>query len=137
MWNPRYEELGERLSNNEFIENNIQLFVAQKGFLNSIHLYNFLDHNLSKNEVLKIDTYGKHGNMIFLSNSNNLDSNQIYISRINQYQVGTTCNSTNFQDLLHLDKEFKNEILDIILSSKKYILISKIEDSFSKLTNHC
>ncbi len=137
MWNPRYEELGERLSDNEFIENNIQLFVAQKGFLNSIHLYNFLDHNLSKNEVLKIDTYGKHGNMIFLSNSNNLDSNQIYISRINQYQVGTTCNSTNFQDLLHLDKEFKNEILDIILSSKKYILISKIEDSFSKLTNHC
>tara|TARA_X000000368_G_scaffold41010_1_gene29689 strand:- start:22805 stop:25108 length:2304 start_codon:yes stop_codon:yes gene_type:complete len=137
MWNPRYEELGKGFDDDEFAENKIQLFVAQKGFLNKKHLYNFLDHNLSKNQVLRIDTHVEHGNMIFLSNTMNIDPGQIYISKINQYQIGLKCNSKNFKELLYIDKEYKNEILDFLLLNKDYVLISKIGDGFSKLNNHC
>ena len=75
--------------------------------------------------------------MIFLSNTMNIDPGQIYISKINQYQMGFNCNSKNFKELLYIDTEYKNEILNSLLLDKEYALITKAGDSLSKLNNHC
>lgn len=137
MWRPSFEERGKELDEKDLAENNIQLFVAQKGYLNKKHLYNFLDHNLANNQVLRIDTYEQHRNMIFLSNTMDIDPGQIYISKINQYQMGFNCNSQDFKELLYIDTEYKNEILNSLLLNKEYVLITKAGDWLSRLNNHC
>jgi hypothetical protein len=137
MWQPRFQELGKQFANNEFIENNIELFVAQKNFLDQKHFYDFINYALNKNHNLQIDTYEKHRNILFLSSTDEIKTNKIYISKLSDHQTTPVCSKQNFQSLSFIDEEYNKQILNYLILNKDYVLIIKTENGVSKLSNYC
>ena len=137
MWQPRFQELGKKFDDNEFIENNIELFIVQKGFLDEKHFYDFINYGLTKNDSLQIDTYEKHKNILFLSSTKDIKSGEIYISKSSDYQANTKCSTKKFEGLSFIDEEYNNQILEYLISNKDYVLITKVDNSLSKLDNYC
>ena len=125
MWQPKYYERGQYFEGKEFDDNNIQLFIFQKNFLNQNHLINFLEYQHSKKNNVEFKMYE---NFIYLSETTSLENNNVYIApeansdqgyiRSCKEQKLMRLNNREYHELtdynfLNVNKELLNKILNI------------------------
>ena len=141
MWQPQYYERGQYFEGKEFDDNNIQLFIFQKNFLNKNHLINFLEYQDSKKNFVELKMYE---NFIYLSETTSLKNNNVYLTAKgifdNTYIRG--CNEQKLMKLnnsdyyaltdynfLNVDEEFLNIMLNFFQSNNYSV---KIYDESAK-----
>ena len=132
MWGPKFTKRGKSFIGNEISKNKIDLFIAQKNYLNKHHLAQYIDYQLSLSEFIKIEFKEDY---LYLSSAKNLENSYSYISK-------KTFNSSSYtscfvEPVNGYDIEFYNEVKDYIENNYNIKFITINEDKSYTLNQEC